>query len=725
MSNKLDLQQYNPSNNRTSTAPYNFVPLPEKVIYWDNNWNNNNVYDSKSLSGEIEVSAENLTPFYIRGQIKKSGTGWDTRDNRLRKEPYTDSNGFPCIPGSSFRGMIRNIFEIITYSRITPVSSNKLFYRTLSNDSIGITYRNNFVRYELGGGYFYRNPDGSARIVPCIVYKVKHSEIKDQISDFDYKCNPNYTPEWNFRNKEITIIRKDESITGKLVLTGSIPKKNHELLFVEDKNQKEIKIPEFLIDRFEDDDQITKWQGDAFPKNKPNEISRFKDGMLANGDAIGYLKHESFVSEDNPDGIFFFGRAKMFRLPYDLSPEDLTTNNKKSENKIDFAQKIFGTVANNKKGISIKSRVSFSDFKTDRPITTNTIVPKLLSSPRPTTFQHYLVQKTDKTEELRTYLENNRTFIRGHKLYWHRWDNNGLNNVKDEKQAINDKTHTIINVIPEKNVFKGKIRFYNLSEFELGALLASLQLPDNCAHKIGMGKPLGLGSIKLKVDKLSVFDFTKRYSSWKNKGIEIHETKKYVDLFTKNWVNILIIRNNKVDKNNKKMNIYYINNNKEGLAKLFRIEVLYNLLRWEGRPDIRETQYQSLNEFKERKVLPTPHKVLGLNEPFRVEEILLDKVDDLTKTNSKKEEKRTIEEPVEKKVYDKLRQNFDEEGYFKLVDGKWIARFEPRDERDGVILNEKQIPSVIVDGTKAIFRIREMKKSTGLRVVFVDLKKGK
>ena len=233
-----------------------------------------------------------------------------------------------------------------------------------------------------------------------------------------------------------------------------------------------------------------------------------------------------------------------------------------------------------------------------------------------------------------------------------------------------------------------------------------------------MGKPLGLGSVKLTVKQLSVFNFKRRYGKWKENGIEIHNVDKYINIFTNSFVKYLKIENNKKDT-------YFINDKKEGLEKLFRIEVLFKLLRWEGRPSPEKTRYQSLNEFKERKVLPTPHKVLGLNEPFRVEEILLDKVDDLSKTKNKTEENKIIEEPVEKKEYDKLRLTFDEEGYFKLVDGKWVARFEPRDERDGVILNEKQIPSVVVDGTKAIFRIREMKKSTGLRVVFVDLKKGK
>ncbi|MBK7245687.1 MAG: hypothetical protein IPH98_17910 [Saprospiraceae bacterium] len=48
-----------------------------------------------------------------------------------------------------------------------------------------------------------------------------------------------------------------------------------------------------------------------------------------------------------------------------------------------------------------------------------------------------------------------------------------------------------------KTKFSGRIRFDNLSNEELGLLLTAIDLPPECAHKIGMGKPLGLGSIRV------------------------------------------------------------------------------------------------------------------------------------------------------------------------------------------------------------------------------------
>lgn len=51
-----------------------------------------------------------------------------------------------------------------------------------------------------------------------------------------------------------------------------------------------------------------------------------------------------------------------------------------------------------------------------------TITPSILASPKPTTFQHYLVQTSDEKPELKHYASqpNQDTVIRGHKLYWHK-----------------------------------------------------------------------------------------------------------------------------------------------------------------------------------------------------------------------------------------------------------------------------------------------------------------
>jgi len=65
--------------------------------------------------------------------------------------------------------------------------------------------------------------------------------------------------------------------------------------------------------------------------------------------------------------------------------------------------------------------------------------------------------------------------------------------------------------IAEGNQFKFKIRFNNLTNIELGALISAIQLPEGCAHKLGMAKALGLGSVQLEAN-LKLEDPKTRYS---------------------------------------------------------------------------------------------------------------------------------------------------------------------------------------------------------------------
>ncbi|MEA1883590.1 MAG: TIGR03986 family CRISPR-associated RAMP protein, partial [Thermotogota bacterium] len=166
----------------------------------------------------------------------------------------------------------------------------------------------------------------------------------------------------------------------------------------------------------------------------------------------------------------------------------------KTKKILDMTEALFGDTEH------ISGRVSFEDanFTGDKNQAFEaTTSPKILSSPKPTTFQHYLEQPqgtyTPK-DQLNNWNDN--APIRGHKMYWHR-NNPNWSEGKPIRDR-NDTQHTIITPVKTGSTFKGTIRFENLTEVELGALLFVLELKENLCHKIGMAKPLGLGSIKIK-----------------------------------------------------------------------------------------------------------------------------------------------------------------------------------------------------------------------------------
>ena len=53
-----------------------------------------------------------------------------------------------------------------------------------------------------------------------------------------------------------------------------------------------------------------------------------------------------------------------------------------------------------------------------------------------------------------------------------------------------------------------KVYFEDISEEELAALLYSLTLGNDCNHRIGRGKPYGMGAVKLNVEKLNLRNYS-------------------------------------------------------------------------------------------------------------------------------------------------------------------------------------------------------------------------
>lgn len=103
--------------NEIATAPYNFVSLPKKVLASPMDGNvvtdeertlnyRTHVLEKGRLSGRIELTIETKTPVFI-------GTGVGTAEDK-DLELFFSPMGVPMIPGSSLRGMIKNLFKIVT-----------------------------------------------------------------------------------------------------------------------------------------------------------------------------------------------------------------------------------------------------------------------------------------------------------------------------------------------------------------------------------------------------------------------------------------------------------------------------------------------------------------------------------------------------------------------------------------------------------------------------------
>lgn len=74
------------------------------------------------------------------------------------------------------------------------------------------------------------------------------------------------------------------------------------------------------------------------------------------------------------------------------------------------------------------------------------------------------------------------------------------------KSRRDDQNRSILGWVKPKAEFVFGIHVTNLSAVELGALIWLFRLPENHVHRLGGGKPLGFGSVRLKIESLDLKD---------------------------------------------------------------------------------------------------------------------------------------------------------------------------------------------------------------------------
>lgn len=153
----------------------------------------------------------------------------------------------------------------------------------------------------------------------------------------------------------------------------------------------------------------------------------------------------------------------------------------------------------------------------------------ILSSPKPTKVPFYLLH-TDNSppsswndRQLQQGYDGN-VELRGRKVYRRPKDSDlqARNNGKHEYERIDGtadiQNRTVRDALPKDNEFEFSVDFDNLSRLELGALLWSLELENDWAHRLGYAKPLGFGSVNNTIVEVQLRDAASRYTSLSNDG---------------------------------------------------------------------------------------------------------------------------------------------------------------------------------------------------------------
>lgn len=649
------------NDKRRAFAPYNFVELPEKVVPSQQPLPSHNRYYKELHTGKISCTLTTSSPLYIRGGFlpkdfakfndepcsidKLNALSEEARKRRTDFFQYPKAQ-HPTIPGSSLRGLMRSLVEVISYGKIDKVTNSNLVYRAVGDmTSLGDDYRYRLMPegnaqqkagYLIGSGSkWFIKP--AKCIFGASFARIPTKELEREAAS---KSKPTLVKKWhdiknakqiefqraNSQNSNLPIVESVSSgEKGVRIETGKMYGKKLDCVFglPLDTDTKNIPIPFEMVLQYED--QITKGQQDWLKNEK---------AALQQHQPIFYLTEKD---ENEAEKLVFFGHAMMFRLPYPSSvrefiPQSLRSREKEdinSEEVTDLAEAIFGYVREQKRSTdqAHKGRVFFSDAHCTQNVTDDiwlkngaqAITPKILSSPKPTTFQHYLVQpgETKALEKnLRHYTSDpvKETVIRGHKRYWHQGK---TPDIEADAKAVEKAKSQYTKITPIKAgvSFKHDIHFENLTDVELGALLWILKIAQKPQYRLslGMGKPLGMGAIRIESD-VTLSDRSKRYSALfsENQWEQPKDTQS-VDRIIHAFEKFMLSEETGIDEVD-----HPINSKATSLEQVPRIQMLLAMLDFDDIPPESQRRYMRIeprpSEYRSRPVLPTPFDVIGIED---------------------------------------------------------------------------------------------------------------
>ncbi|MGQ9558586.1 MAG: TIGR03986 family type III CRISPR-associated RAMP protein [Desulfurispora sp.] len=631
---------------KRARAPYNFVSLPEQVVAADPPPDQSK-YHANRFTGCINLEIKVLTPLYIRDtysieEAEQKATQADHPD-------FFSPGGALRIPGSSLRGMVRTLMEVVSYARLTFYQPELKFYYRAVGEQVK-SYRQYYINQlkQVKCGYLQYD-SGTCRymLTPANChsdrqyYRVSKKCIKtflekNTVEFIELSQNPQYKISkkllyFKASGEQVNELSLDQTIkttgAGYLVLSGEVPgKKNQWLVSCPDTKGQSITNLNKAIENYQRDT----WRHKNIDLLK---ILVSKNHQLAkdlpDGIPCFYLEDDGVVSH--------LGHTRWFRIPYQKSIGECCKQNLPADNRDDLVTVLFGKPGH------FATRLFFEDaFLKPEQAPMDTCCTQILSMPKPTAFQHYLKQTLKSLDPVKHW-DSDCTQIRGYKFYWHRQtpdDPNKPHSWRTKCPAPN--RHQKGKLLPahirpiKKGCFQGKIRFENLSAVELGALLFVLDLPPQMRHKLGMGKPLGLGSVQI-VPQLVLSEHTGekgRYTqlltqsqdgsiNWYLPTVNNNNyDHQYFKAAFANWL-LSLLKDKPLHEPEMHQGVREASSPPEKqkpdqstsldpvnkLWQLPRIKELAMLLHWTGTASpqwLEETSYMEVDEFKNRPVLPEP-----------------------------------------------------------------------------------------------------------------------
>ncbi len=495
-------------------APFNFVPLNETPYLpeWANQISQDMPFED-GLSGIIKLEIKAETPIFVGDKVQES----NTVPCEFCHIIDSDGNKHYFIPGTSIKGVLRNVMEILSFGKMTQVQNQSFGIRDLSNGADGLFYRTKVKVDNVHCGWLRMSENGYLLNDCGLPWRISAEEIDKKfrigLMDFirekrNFKSDDNKTARKKYNmfhahadDSQLTDYFETTNIPGisaggrtfvrfgrggnegTIVFTGQpgVRQKKYnekkkkevssgklfEFVFPSQAENIDVPVPENVFKEFE-----------SIHQNSSDYID-FRKKQLKRGEEIPV-----FFIYDDDGNVDTMGLSYMYKFPafnsvYNGIPISLLNSNAR-----DLCECIFGYTDSEN---SLKGRVQFTSAMLQGTPSICHDVTLALAKPHPSYYPLYLGKgQTWNTESIQ---------IAGRKRYPVRHQDALLNN------AGTDRMSRVIRPLAANTTFVGYVHFFNLRPIELGALLSSIEFcqHEDCSHNIGQGKPLGYGRVKLGI----------------------------------------------------------------------------------------------------------------------------------------------------------------------------------------------------------------------------------
>lgn len=475
-------------------APYNFVPLSEKVYFptWADQVSQDIPF-SDGEDGSIELEIMNKSPLFVRdGHAKDYQTEWSSHVLVNNRKLY-------FIPATTLKGCFRNVLEILSFSKMSRFNDDFFGYRYFTTQ-VTSEYAKKMKKVNCCGWLYSQN--GKYYLEECSngIIKISQDKLRTIFSNFSSGAD-HKTAEV----KQMSIGTVDEPYptidterypvkdvkTGKykVVCTGYMggkkSKKSEYLFSVNTEPAQE--VSEDVMKKFKTIHKYTPYF--AGEKGRPG----FLQSRLSSGKKIPV-----FYEKDN-DSICNIGITRMFRYPYNYSVKDEVrkTQERSVCPKKDLPETIFGYTNTEDQ---LRGRVQFSHAFCVNSIQDDECQPVkgVFGQPRASYYPLYLNQAGG------TVLNYDFcTSISGWKRYR---ITKGHQVIKLSEGNRNEKTMTTFRPLPSNKTFVGNVKFHNLRKAEIGALISAITFHGNSLqgvyHNLGLAKSYGYGCVNCQITAL-------------------------------------------------------------------------------------------------------------------------------------------------------------------------------------------------------------------------------